>query len=337
MNGNRTAQVAIIGAGIAGIACARQLSAAGLQPRLFDKGRRPGGRLASREINTPDGPRFVDHGAQFFTARGAAFAEEVAAFVRRNKISPWSFRAQIRDRNERRPLPDDTRFVGVPCMNAWAAELSKDLDVASNTGVKAILSCGNRHALRLQDNSVSQHFDAVILAIPAPQAADLLADSAPGLAVAARSALFAPCWAAWCALPSCSSHAFDALRLDDSGPLAWIARQKGGPEDSESLWLVHASAAWSRMHLEDDPGMVGTSLVAALQSELQVNACPRLVGTHRWRHALVERALGVPFKWDADLRLGTCGDWHLGPRVELAWQSGHELARAVLISLDRGD
>lgn len=337
MNGSQTPQVAIIGAGIAGIACARELSAAGLQPKLFDKGRRPGGRLASREIGTPDGPRFVDHGAQFFTARGAAFAEEVAAFVHQNKISPWSFRAQMRDRNGQRPLPDDTRFVGVPCMNAWAAELAKDLDVASNTEVKAILSCGNRHALRLQDNSVSQHFDAVILAIPAPQAADMLADSAPGLAVAARSALFAPCWAAWCALPSYPNHAFDALRLDDGGPLAWIARQSGGLEDMESLWLVHASAAWSREHLEDDAGIVAASLTTALQSELKVNVRPRLIGTHRWRHALVERALGAPFQWNADLRLGTCGDWHLGPRVELAWQSGHELAGAMLISLNRGD
>jgi len=336
VNGGHPPQVAIIGAGVAGLACGRRLSASGLQPKLFDKGRRPGGRLASREIGTPDGPRFVDHGAQFFTARGAAFAEEVAAFVHQNKISPWSFRAQMRDRNGQRPLPDDTGFVGVPCMNAWAAELAKDLDVASNSEVKAILSRGSRYALRLRNGSMSEQFDAVILAIPAPQAADLLADSAPDLAAAARTAQLAPCWAAWCALPSQPAPAFDALRLDDEGPLAWIARQDGGSADPESIWLIHASAAWSREHLEDDPGMVAASLVTALQAELKLDVRPRLIGTHRWRHALVERALGVSFQWDADLHLGTCGDWHLGPRVELAWQSGHELAEAVLSSLAVG-
>ncbi len=41
-------EVAIVGAGIAGLSCATALAAAGRRVVLFDKGRRPGGRLATR-------------------------------------------------------------------------------------------------------------------------------------------------------------------------------------------------------------------------------------------------------------------------------------------------
>ena len=65
---------AVIGAGLAGIACARRLRAAGLDVGVFDQGRRPGGRLATR-----DGEQAAfDHGAQYFTVRDAGFAELVA-------------------------------------------------------------------------------------------------------------------------------------------------------------------------------------------------------------------------------------------------------------------
>ena len=46
----RSAEFAIVGAGIAGLACAQQLQAAGRTVQLFDKGRRPGGRVATRRM-----------------------------------------------------------------------------------------------------------------------------------------------------------------------------------------------------------------------------------------------------------------------------------------------
>ena len=41
-------RVAVVGAGIAGLAAARRLAAAGVEVTVFDKARRPGGRLATR-------------------------------------------------------------------------------------------------------------------------------------------------------------------------------------------------------------------------------------------------------------------------------------------------
>ena len=66
--------VAVIGAGIAGLACAATLARAGIGVTLFEKSRRPGGRVATRRV---EGLSF-NHGAQFATAHGPDFAALLA-------------------------------------------------------------------------------------------------------------------------------------------------------------------------------------------------------------------------------------------------------------------
>ena len=44
----------------------------------------------------------------------------------------------------------------------------------------------------------------------------------------------------------------------------------------------------------------------------------------------METPLGQEYLWDRSARIGVCGDWCLGARVEAAYDSGVALARAVL-------
>ena len=62
--------IAIVGAGMAGIACARTLVQAGHRVTVFDKSQGLGGRMSTR------GSAFgtFDHGAQYFTVRDDRFA-----------------------------------------------------------------------------------------------------------------------------------------------------------------------------------------------------------------------------------------------------------------------
>ena len=70
-------QIGVIGAGLAGLAAARELQAAGHQVVVFDKGRGPGGRLSSRRAE----PFAFDHGAQYFTARDPEFRHELEGWL----------------------------------------------------------------------------------------------------------------------------------------------------------------------------------------------------------------------------------------------------------------
>ena len=69
MGSNQKFDVAVIGAGIAGLWTCKKLRSAGFKVALIDKSRGLGGRMATRRAGTLQ----FDHGAQFFTASKPAF------------------------------------------------------------------------------------------------------------------------------------------------------------------------------------------------------------------------------------------------------------------------
>ena len=76
--------IAVIGAGLADVSCARQLTAAGRQVTVFDKSKGMGGRMATRR-----GDDFsVDHGAQYFTAQQPDFHAEIHAWQTAGLCAP---------------------------------------------------------------------------------------------------------------------------------------------------------------------------------------------------------------------------------------------------------
>ena len=77
--------VIIIGAGIAGLAAARSLSAANIPAILLDKGRGVGGRMATRR----SGDAAFDHGAQFFSAKTPEFQRVVEETLQPEVVSLW--------------------------------------------------------------------------------------------------------------------------------------------------------------------------------------------------------------------------------------------------------
>ena len=80
---------AIVGAGMAGLACAEALKQAGHSVVLFDKGRGAGGRMSTRRLPTSLGEVAIDHGAQYFTARDPAFKNLVSTWRDQGIAVPW--------------------------------------------------------------------------------------------------------------------------------------------------------------------------------------------------------------------------------------------------------
>lgn len=116
-------------------------------------------------------------------------------------------------------------------------------------------------------------------------------------------------------------------RLTDLGIIESAVRNSAKPaRTGPEAWVFQASPEWSRAHLEDDPDTVQRALLAAFADHIGVGS-PAAIATsvHRWRYAKVG-ALNHGAIWNADIRLGACGDWLLGPRIEAAWLSGQQLA-----------
>ena len=78
--------VVVVGAGIAGIACARELAGAGVAVRVLERARVVGGRMASRRLHG----RPVDLGAAYFTVADPEFAQVVDGWQAAGLARPWT-------------------------------------------------------------------------------------------------------------------------------------------------------------------------------------------------------------------------------------------------------
>lgn len=308
-------RVAIIGAGLAGLACATRLGEDGVAVSLFDKARGPGGRMSVRRIETPSGEAAFDHGAQYFTVRGASFRDQVTGWAADGVAAPW-------------PAAGPEAWVGVPGMNAPVRALAAGRDVAWGTRVEGLARDGAGWRLHTTEGP-GDRFDAVVVAVPAEQAAVLLRDHDPALTAAAAESVSQPCWTVMAAFDRRLDCLPDVLR--DAGPLGWAARNGAKPgRGPVEAWVLQGSPDWSRDHLEDPAEAVSAALLAALaEAAGGPLPAPVAVSAHRWRYARSAPGAGAVL-WSAATGLGCCGDWVNGPRVEAAWDSGVALAERML-------
>lgn len=314
----RQHDLAVIGAGLAGLSAATRARAAGGSVVVFDKGRGPGGRMSTRRA----GP--FDHGAQYFTARGDRFRAAVQAWREAGWVERWSARLAVRDADGLRPAPsDEPRFVGTPGMNAPLAGLGAPLGVVYGARITR-LARGPQGFTLFSDEGPCASARRCVIALPAPQAAALLAPLAPALAARAQAVELAPCWAAMLSLPREAQVPFDGVFVKH-GPLSWVARDSSKPgRPPGERWVVHAGPAWSRAHLEASPAEVLGRLRPAFAEALGVDLpAPTTAEAHRWRFALCPAPLEVGALTDPEHPgLAVAGDWCAGARVEGAFDSG---------------
>jgi len=318
-------RIAVIGAGVAGLTCARELARTEAEVAVFERSRGLGGRLGTRR----ERDLAFDHGTQFITARSRPFLKYVEAAARTGALARWRPTIIEDDRTWDAPIED--WHVGVPGMSAALRPMSRTLDVRTGVGVHELLRGQQGWEIHADSGRGGEVFDAVAVAVPAPQALSLLGPHGRAFRHLADVRM-APCWAAMMTFERPLDAGADVRRWT-SGPLSWAACESskpGRPTGGQS-WTVHASVPWSRDHLEADATEVARLLLHEFASATGTTLpAPTHLQAHRWRHALVEQPLGLPCLVDGETASRACGDWCIAPRVEAAFESGRALAQALL-------
>ncbi|MCE2881996.1 MAG: FAD-dependent oxidoreductase [Planctomycetaceae bacterium] len=335
-------RVAVIGAGIAGLACARTLRDHLVETVVFEKSRGAGGRMSTRR---GDHGAF-DHGAQYFTARDPRFASVVSSWCDEGVVARWHARFANVSAAGAVPVDAPPRFVGVPSMSAVCAHLARGGECVANTRVSRVEREGVRWRLHGVDADGVERdlgsFDAVLSTAPAPQTAALLSRAAPKLAQYASRCGMRATWALMLAFRDDVALPFDHAEISAGAPqvgdeLAWVSRTSSKPgraHDGMARWTVLARSEWSEERLERTPEEIAPRMVDAfgrLAALLGVRiAAPVHAQAHRWRFALASGEGGPSSAFDASAGIGMAGDWMRGTRVEDAYLSGISLAGRVL-------
>ncbi|MFN4036711.1 NAD(P)/FAD-dependent oxidoreductase [Comamonas aquatica] len=337
------ATIAIVGAGLAGLACAQALAHAGHSVHVFDKSRGPSGRMSTRRSSDGATDWRCDHGAQYFTARHADFRAQVASWEQAGAAAPWTARIGTHD-GQGFTLQASTvqRFVGTPRMTSPAAHLVRSLQSLDQpvrfqwqTTVQPLQAhTGDGWLLHSPEHGTEpQPYQTVLLAVPAPQAAPLLAAVAPQATDLARSARMRACWSVMVRCPQPVTLPVDGCFVEHS-PLRWIARDSSKPgRNGPETWLLHATHTWSEAHVEDDTASVTATLLQAFAQLGGPDPASVQATAHRWRYADTAPPLHVDCWWQPQAGLGLCGDWLHSGTVEGAWLSGRSLAQRVHAAL----
>ena len=308
--------VTVVGAGIAGLACARALTTGGRAVRVLDRGRRPGGRMSSRTMHD----RAVDLGASYLTARdGSPFAAVVDDWVARGLARPWTDTFAVAGPEGLRDTKTGPLRYGAPRgLRSLVEDLATGLDVTSGRTVEHI---GAGPTLD------GEPAPAVALAMPGPQAARLLdpASEAGRLAAGERwqpSVAVVLGWSRrhW---PADLHGAF----VHDSPAVDWVADDGDRRGDGAPVLVAHTTGELAGRHLEEPDGVV-PEVVAAVRAALGIDADPEWTAAHRWTFARPVEPREEPFGLVDDV--GLCGDgWHAPAKVESAWASGAALGTAL--------
>ncbi len=322
-------RIAIIGAGIAGLILARELD--GLAALvLFEKSRGYGGRMATRRA----GAFQFDHGAQFFSAKTAAFRQYLEPFVTTGVVARWDaafveFQGnRIVSRRDWRDGP--AHYVGVPAMNALPRSMSDGLEVRLETRVARVAKTDSDWRLEDADGLELGRFDWVVLAIPATQARELVFacdDLEPEPPMQG-------CYSLMLGFDEPPAIDWQAAFVSEAD-ISWISldSSKPGRPDAPAL-LVHSTNRWAEAHLETSRDDVVRHLGKELHRVAGIDSGQAgHVDLHRWRYANVGRQAGSSCWIDPEQRLGAIGDWFVHGRVEAAFSSACDLAHLLRAEL----
>ena len=318
------ADVAVVGGGISGIACAGALASAGLTVDVLDRGQRLGGRLAAqtlRDTGTAYDGRPVDVGAAYFTCDDHAFSGVVADWLDRGKAREWTDAFHVADGTGllgtklgpmRYAAPRGLRSL----VEDLAVRLPSDLVSITHPQDVAEVIVGEEGA-RVSDAM----YRAVALCGPDPQMARLV----HGVDLPA-----APLWEPVLALTAVYEQRgwgeVDGVFVNDDAVLSFIADDGRRRGDDAPVLVAHSSPVLAAAHL-DDPVQAAPAMLAGLRRIL-THAEPQWFGVKRWTYARPAQARQESCFFDGVI--GMAGDaWAGGPRTQSAWVSGRALGREI--------
>ncbi|MBC2933688.1 FAD-dependent oxidoreductase [Nocardioides sp. zg-1228] len=306
-------RVVVVGAGLSGVACARELRSAGLDTTVVDRGRVPGGRMAARRL----WDRPVDLGASYLTVSDPGFAAVVDDWAARGLAREWTDTLSVLGDGDPAETVGPMRWGAAHGLRSLVEDLARGLDV-------------HRRDVTTLDEADAA--DAVVLAMPDPQARRLVGDHPvaealtrewePVVAVAAR-------WLRRTWDDASPGGRFEGAFVNGDPDVGWIADDGRRRGDDAPVLVAHSTPERAARHL-DDPAAAAPAVVGAVR-RLVGAAEPDDVHVHRWTFARPVGRRDDPFALVEGARLvGVCGDgWGQRPRVEAAWLSGVRLGRAL--------
>ncbi|QCS49941.1 FAD-binding protein [Picosynechococcus sp. PCC 11901] len=319
--------VAIIGAGLAGIHCGQKIQQAGQQVALFDKSRGVGGRLATRRIAAQP----LDHGLPYWEILGAHTAALTETLVAADLLKPWSVATTNRlDPEIWQTLAGEQRWMVPAGMTAIAKYLAQDLTIHRSQRL-ICLEERPSHWRLIFEQGETVCARQVVLALPLPQVITLTYSF---ITVRDRLAeiFYAPALSLMVGYDQFDwRFPWQALRLSQHPRWRTISYEGQKRSPGNFTLVCQTTGNFAQNYLETaDLTPVATTLLDELQNLLTLPT-PQWWQIQRWRYALPATNYGQAYyRFATNSPLIACGDWCLGNGIEGAIAAGLATGDALL-------
>jgi len=339
-------RVAVIGAGVAGLACASTLAAQGRAVTVFDRGLRLGGRLSARRVSLGDETiACADHGAPFFTCTQALFRRHVQRWIEDGICAVWNPDRQVLSNGQlNRELAPEPLLVGVPDMRSITNHLATRVDVRAGTTVTSIDRTPDGWSLCIEARDgaavASGLFELVVMAAMPQQTARVFGEHSAKILQEIGNSTAQPCWAHTVLLMGRIPELPSVLRVLGDNVIELIVRDDAKPgrhlHNDVSILVAYARADWSASEYDAPPAAVGRAMADRLLGLLRSLTSRDLevskfspAAAHRWGLARSSSFTSCECAVDEALGLVACGDGFGGSGLEAAFLSGLAAAAAV--------
>jgi len=338
------AEVAIIGAGVSGLAAAWRLSQAGIPSVVFEKSRGLSGRAATRRKNG----HHYDHGANFFR-----LDDPVVANILQNELSADGL---VEIQGDVHTF-DATGSItpGDPAQNAipkWTyrdgiSTLGKQLlatsQLAKVTRESRITKIGKTDGKWWLEDSNGVRLGSwlhLLLTIPPPQCAELLRNSntESDLTALLDEIPYHPQFTFILGYdhPPLRNRDYHALvNSDGSHPLAWLSFEEDKPghiAGDASVMVAQMSPAWTTKHYDTPPEKLLEEVIQII-SRLMNCQLPHPIwwDSQRWRYAHPMRGNRPLVEKHTITGLHLAGDGLVGKgRIPLTIKTGLDAAERIM-------
>ena len=331
-------EVIVVGAGVAGLQCARRLRSAGADVLVLDRGDKPGGRCATRWR----GEQPFDYGPQFLHGFDPAFLASVAS-VQAGRLEGWPRRIE----GSGTPCqpdafsPHQSRLAFAEGLHSFPRALADGLTVTLRCQV-ASLSVAD--GVVQVESAAGDRFQSrdLVLALALEQALPLLRMLPAGSGLDGALALLemftsSPCLTVAAGYSGGTGHApsWDILYPEDEESILLVGHDSAKRPGAGSLVLVcQGSARWSHMRFDAPKEDWTRELLGKLARRIGAWAAePSWVHAHRWQYSRLDRAneLAAPLELSVGRsRIGVAGDlFAAGGGIQAAWMSGDRLGERL--------
>jgi predicted NAD/FAD-dependent oxidoreductase len=331
--------VTVIGAGIAGLTCARELGRRGVPCRVLERSAEPGGRCVT---GTFAGAR-VDHGMPLLHAGSREFGRALDALPDEGKVRGWPVRVRGRRlADHASAYRGQRRMARREGVQAFARHLSADLDLRTGVAVERLEDAGAVTRVHAA-NEPAWEAPFVVVATALPDALSLVGPLVGGWpnASAALAAVAALSWVPALTViagypPGAPEPGFDLWHPLETTVLRTLIDESTKRDVGEGRVLVlHAREGFAREHLDDaDDAWAELMLWEAAEVLGEWAARPSWRHTHRWPCARLRdgESLGevVSFESPGGACVSLCGEAFADvPGAEGAFLSGMALAEQI--------